>query len=263
MTKREALEAQYEDALFALMMDEVARREGTRALEENAALLKDPAAAVPEPAARRCIQAVERRFSAQSLRGAGRTAKRLFTRVAVAATLAVLTAITAFAANEDFRVNTLNLMIEAGDVATRLTMTGEGGNSGATPSAGSTAPTDGPTFYGYHLSYVPEGFTISEEGETADYSWMEYMNSEGKTIYFQAGVGSNSVYNVDTEDAQSVTDMQLFGYNGLLIEKGNRIHAIWADTKQNVFINFICTGFSNEEATSLLNSIEFVEIDEN
>ena len=35
MTRREMLLEQYEDALFALMMDEVAAVEGQKALEEN------------------------------------------------------------------------------------------------------------------------------------------------------------------------------------------------------------------------------------
>ena len=35
MTNREKLQDQYEDALFALLMDDLAWREGVRLLEEN------------------------------------------------------------------------------------------------------------------------------------------------------------------------------------------------------------------------------------
>ena len=41
MTKREQLREEYEDALFALMMDEFAVAEGEKALEENERLKKD------------------------------------------------------------------------------------------------------------------------------------------------------------------------------------------------------------------------------
>lgn len=40
MTKREQLREEYEDALFALMMDEFAVAEGEKALEENERLKK-------------------------------------------------------------------------------------------------------------------------------------------------------------------------------------------------------------------------------
>ena len=44
MTKREQLIEQYEDALFALLMDSVAEEEGKQALELNERLKADPAA---------------------------------------------------------------------------------------------------------------------------------------------------------------------------------------------------------------------------
>ena len=54
MTNHERLTEQYEDALFALLMDSVAEEEGKQALELNERLKADPAAEVPESARRRC-----------------------------------------------------------------------------------------------------------------------------------------------------------------------------------------------------------------
>lgn len=47
MTKREQLIEQYEDALFALLMDSVAEEEGKKAIELNERLKADPEAEVP------------------------------------------------------------------------------------------------------------------------------------------------------------------------------------------------------------------------
>lgn len=47
MTKHEKLQEQYEDALFALLMEEFAAEEGKSALEENERLKCDPAFDVP------------------------------------------------------------------------------------------------------------------------------------------------------------------------------------------------------------------------
>lgn len=44
MTNHERLTEQYEDALFALLMDSVAEEEGKQALELNERLKADPAA---------------------------------------------------------------------------------------------------------------------------------------------------------------------------------------------------------------------------
>ena len=48
MTRRENLRDQYEDALFALLMDDLAWQEGERLLELNERLKNDPDADVPE-----------------------------------------------------------------------------------------------------------------------------------------------------------------------------------------------------------------------
>ena len=47
MNKNEQLHEQYEDALFALLMNEVAEANGNELMQKNEELLADPDAAVP------------------------------------------------------------------------------------------------------------------------------------------------------------------------------------------------------------------------
>lgn len=54
MTNHERLTEQYEDALFALLMDSVAEEEGKKAIELNERLKADPEAEVPAEVRRRC-----------------------------------------------------------------------------------------------------------------------------------------------------------------------------------------------------------------
>ena len=63
MTDRKRLLDNYEDALFALMMDELAEQEGQRLLEENERLKQDPAAAIPEDVDKRCLKTIKRTFA--------------------------------------------------------------------------------------------------------------------------------------------------------------------------------------------------------
>ena len=50
MTRREKLQEQYEDALFALLMDDLAVEEGKKAYEENERLKADSSFEVPSKA---------------------------------------------------------------------------------------------------------------------------------------------------------------------------------------------------------------------
>ena len=65
MNRREKLLEQYEDAYFALLMDEVAEQEGTRLEKLNKELQNDPKAAVPDEVDRKCIKAIDRHFIRQ------------------------------------------------------------------------------------------------------------------------------------------------------------------------------------------------------
>lgn len=62
MKTREQLQEEYEDALFALLMYDVAELEGRHAAEENERLLHDPNARVPEDLDRKCLQLINRHF---------------------------------------------------------------------------------------------------------------------------------------------------------------------------------------------------------
>ena len=72
MNRRERLQDRYEDALFALLMDDIATMESKKAEEENERLQNDPSAAVPEDLDRRCMQLIHRHFAKQKARAAGR-----------------------------------------------------------------------------------------------------------------------------------------------------------------------------------------------
>lgn len=67
MKTREQLQDEYEDALFALLMYDVAELEGRRAEEENERLRNDPGAQVPEEVDQRCLQVIQKYFFKKKL----------------------------------------------------------------------------------------------------------------------------------------------------------------------------------------------------
>ena len=62
MNRRQKLQDAYEDALFALLMEDVIEEEGKRLAEENEQLKNDPSAAVPEELHERCVETIHRAF---------------------------------------------------------------------------------------------------------------------------------------------------------------------------------------------------------
>jgi hypothetical protein len=65
MTRHEQLLENYEDAYFALLMEEVAQQEGERMEKLNQELQADPNAAVPAELDRRCLKTIDRCFAKQ------------------------------------------------------------------------------------------------------------------------------------------------------------------------------------------------------
>lgn len=127
MTNREKLKENYEDALFALLMDEVAQREGERALELNRQLQSDPNAAVPEDIQRHCEETIRIAFTKKQRRkNFGKVLKML----AVAAVVGALMFTAAFAASEKFRASTLNALMTVLDKGTDITFR----NNSASPN---------------------------------------------------------------------------------------------------------------------------------
>ena len=102
---------QFEDAVFSMLMADVAEAEGKRLLEVNRQLQGDPEAAVPEEVSSRCLKAIKREFNRRNLRNIRRTCARVFQRVAIVVLVVVACFSAAYVTSEAFRVNVMNYVI--------------------------------------------------------------------------------------------------------------------------------------------------------
>lgn len=89
MTDRKIPKDQYEDTLFVLLMDEMAQEDGEELLRLNEALKQDPGATVPEEIQRRCEKAIRTAFFRRQFRTTGRRTARWFSKLRLAAIVAV------------------------------------------------------------------------------------------------------------------------------------------------------------------------------
>lgn len=257
MTRNELLMEKYEDALFAILMDQVAEEEGKLLLEENERLKENPEAGVSEMLDRRCHRTIKHAFSKEKRKVASRATYRVLSKVAIAATIGILLFTTAFAAFPEVRVKTLNLLIEVSDVATSLTF-GDGSSGVSTRDNKNASSGSIQLLNGYSLPEVPEGFILNDEGSNSRSAWVEYSGEEDTSIYLCIESAQSSTLNVDTENAQSVESIQIHGYEGLMIEKSSSIHIVWGDTDQEKFIQIICNGLEKNIVLQIADEIKYV-----
>lgn len=221
MTRREMLVEQYEDALFALLMDEVAEAEGQKALEENQRLRESGELVIPDNLRQRCHSAIAKGFAGQKLRRVGRGVSRVVTKVALVALVGILLFTTVFATSEDFRVKTLNLVLEVFEDHTEITLAPD---ESIASSVDSVVPQ-------LTAGWLPEGFALVEEGGNSVRVWKNYLKEDTETriSIFACDLRSGGM-NFDTEEVE-LLPIQINGSDAFLINdtEAEIIQILWQD----------------------------------
>lgn len=224
MTRQEELRERYEEALFALLMDEVARSEGE-------ALLRQTETA-PQPrreAERNDLGTIRRTVRQKQTRQVGRASLRVLGKAAMVAGLAASLFLGAFALSEDVRAGTMNMMIEISETGTTFQF---------------LAPKIPEEEYLPLLvpQWLPEGFLELSSSAFTSKSWVRYGISEEeyneKYIEFNYMKTAGTVMSIDTEDAKMET-IQLNGQNATLVQKGNEeneIHVVYVTEDQQYLV---------------------------
>ena len=206
MTQKEQLWENYEDAVFAILMDAVAEQEGEKGLQLMEELEHAPSAQVPEEVQRRAEKTIRKAFAAQSRRSARHVGFRMFQRIAVAVMIVILTAVCAFAAFPEMRSNVINTVIKICEDHTDITFADMGDGDCASKN------------YQITPNWLPEGFELSEEGDTSVSIWKLYRNTTDGNIYISETTAENNSMAVDTEDAK-VSQIKIKNYDATLVIK--------------------------------------------
>lgn len=240
MNRRERLQDRYEDALFALLMDDIATMESKKAEEENERLKNDPSAAVPEDLDRRCMQLIRRHFAKQKARAAGRFTMKAMKKVALAAGIAAILFTTAFATSEAVRVRTLNLMIEVFETNTEFRFVS---------SSEQTSPQ-------FEVGWVPDDYFLTDRGSGSTETWCEYQNAENKILSISCERTNGLTADIDTEDAEvgyiSIRDSQ-----AMLVKKDQLVQLFWTPDDNSVFIRIWGTDIEQESIIRIANELQY------
>ena len=226
MTRREMLTERYEEALFALLLDEVAEAEGRKIVEEQAQLQP----LITPEARERCRKVIAHQTRQQETKRVTMRAGRIVAKVAVIALVMVLMLATAFATNEQFRINTLNLIIETFEDRTKFSVTDfiyAGEKEEPTP----------PTM---EINWVPEGFTLQDEGSSGVSAWQQFENESGALLSCLVIDLTTGGMSFDTETAP-MQSIELNGEEAYLIDEGTSAQVIWQWSEDPSWLVYVAT----------------------
>ena len=249
MTKREQLIENYEDALFAVLMDKVAEEEGEKLREENQRLKDDPSAAVPEHVDAAARKTIREAFAGKARRSAARTIGRVLNRVAVVLFIVCLLFGVAYAAFPEVQLKTLNLLIQTSDVASKLSLVRDDGENGP-----SDDEVEQYILCGYSIPRPPE-FSMVGKGEDKHGGWVKFEKGSGETI--RISIIKNGSEYIDTENADRADEVQIHGYPGMMVEKDSRITLTWTETDQSAHITLLCINLNASFALQTAEQIHF------
>ena len=243
MTRQEELREQYEDALFTLLMEEVAVAEGEEFLRESEALRGDPEAAVPEEVIRRCRRTINRCFSRQRRRSLARQFRWVFQKASVVALLGVLLFSAVYAISPEFRVGVLNLVVETLDESTDVSFMDNPTNE------------NGTSHVEMRVNWVPDIYQLYDEGYTDTTAWM-YFEANGDSLKIDLIAGQGQITSLDAEDTSTIS-VTINGIPGIISNKDGLMSLTIVDFDKSLNITIRSTNITTEEIIKIAENIQY------
>lgn len=228
---------QYEDALFELLMEEVAEQEGSAALKENERLQSSSTFEIPPEVTKKNLALINRYFMRKDMIRLGHGVRRVLNKVAMVALISVVFFTTAFAASPTFRENTLDFVMEVFFEGTSISF----------PQWSEYSMFNSPEFI---VNWLPEGYSVAEKGASGPNAWIDYSDSEGNYIFIDCIRLSNGTITTDTEGA-AVEYTKINGYTAMIVEKEIRDEVVLIDEARRLVV----TVSSETVSTDILRQI--------
>lgn len=215
MDEREKLMERYDDAAFALMMDECAENEGAAFLAEfQAAAQAGELPELPEDIDRLCRDAIKREYAGRERKVRFRQFKRAAARVAVAVFAVIGLLGTLVMSVEAIRIPLVGFIVEHFERFTTI----------SPQDTKEKDVVEDP--YEALEDILPIGYEEIIRSGNASVTFALYENENGETVSLDI-ISAGAEMVVDTEDA-GYSEINLSGYSAILLEK-NGYSVIWAD----------------------------------
>ncbi|MBQ3256597.1 MAG: hypothetical protein IJA67_04185 [Oscillospiraceae bacterium] len=242
-TRKELLE-QYEDAQFALLMDEIMELQGEELRERSRQLKNDPAAAVPPEVRQRSIETIR---TAYEERERGRKRHRIKTMVRTLLIAAVAATLLLGSVSADFRMAAKNFIYELTELAAELMFVFEDD---------SAETHDGEIIMGYFIPALPDAFELIGSGDNVNSAWRKYKSDDGFVMINIAwDDGNGFTYSTDAEHSETRNE-RINQFDVLVIESETRVQLILSDAAEQKHIEITSNVLSYDYLKKYVSGIK-------
>ena len=214
---KKKLQEDYEDALFAVLMDEFAQAEGERLYVENKALMENPSFQLPSGMEARGLKIIRETFRKKCRKSTIKSTGKLLSRAAVIVLILNVVFGISFFTVEAFRVKVLNMALNYQETHTTVRFIDDSFSENVRLTADALQ------------KVLPESYTLEAHEETSDSEYALFINQNGSYIMWYVDPLSTTT-NLDTENADYVEQISVDGCEGVLIEKTGVSTVFWGDS---------------------------------
>ncbi|MBR5529851.1 MAG: DUF4367 domain-containing protein [Oscillospiraceae bacterium] len=239
--KKQKLLEQYDDAAFALLMDEYAEEEGARLMAEfEAAQAAGQVPEMPQTLDEQCRRMIRR----DRAKKRSKQAVRSFRKVAVKAAVAVLVFIglmtTVVMSVEALRVPMLNYLVKHSEKYSSIDFTDQSDKETLGNSINPLA------------NLIPEGYSEVTYEDNDGLISAIYENEFGNYILLSMVPTSGELW-FDTEGA-TCENVTLGDYSAILIRE-ERLQMIWVDEDMQICFSFVSDGLDEDTFRDICESL--------
>lgn len=243
MATREELLEQYEDAQFALLMDEIMELQGAELMDFRQQLKNDPAAAVPRQVREHSLETIRKAYEERARKQKTHRLGIIVRALLIAAVVGML--LTTVSA--DFRLAAKNFVYELTELAAEL-MFDFGDDSAETH--------DGEVIMGYFIPALPDEFELVDSGGNEHATWRQYKNNDGFVmIRVVEDDGAGFTYSADVENLKTNNE-RINQFDVLIIESPKRLQFVLSDKDEQKYIEITTNELSADEIKDLLSRIK-------
>lgn len=206
------LNAEYEDALFRIIMSEAAEREGRLIYEEY--MKSKTSHEVPQKEYDRFYALLDSKLKIEKRN------RRIPTKIlfkTTAAVLAIIIMCSVLMVNvEAFRLKVLNLLISIEPRYTSIQISDSDGSNLIVDWKSAYVPT-----------YIPEGFKLERVSSSSTAKLLYFIKEDDKSTITYMECGSTYGIAIDTEGASLIEEIEISGHKGTLSVKGSTTTVAW------------------------------------
>ena len=246
-SNKEKLRSDYEDALMRLLMADLAEDEGSRLIEENRILQRDPGSALPQEEINAFRKAMLRAFDEKE-RAAKRARRKKILLRAAAICLAFTASFSAlFFGVSAFREKVQGIFFQPGEVSTIVRSEDDD-----TVSNNYVSSVDVPDSLPLP-KWMPDGYSLTSYSSLSRCSRFVFSDGGGNEI-IALFLSGEPVSTIDTEDADSVSTVTIDGSTGMLTTKNGLCTLNWYDGDAGGTFRLQAEGIPQEDMLRIAQS---------